>query len=58
LSEGKEEPVIKTFVKVSDVGSIVIPKEVRDLFTIKSGETLILRALGKSEAWVITLAKE
>jgi len=31
-------------VKVGSKGQIVIPKEVRDLFNIKSGDTLILLA--------------
>lgn len=41
--EGKH--IFRT-VKVGERGQIVIPKDMRDLFNIKSGDTLILHAHG------------
>ncbi len=41
LGKGKSQKVFGT-AKVGDRGQIVIPKEVRDLFHIQSGDTLLI----------------
>ena len=43
LSKGKTNRVFGT-AKVGDRGQIVIPKEARDLFNIRPGDTLLIMA--------------
>lgn len=53
MAEEKPKLILRT-VKVGERGQIVIPKDIRDLFGIESGETLIITGhRGK-----ITLMKE
>lgn len=53
MAEEKPKLILRT-VKVGERGQIVIPKDIRDLFDIESGETLIITGhRGK-----ITLMKE
>lgn len=53
MAEEKPKLILRT-VKVGERGQIVIPKDIRDLFDIESGETLIITGYrGK-----ITLMKE
>jgi len=42
--ESSKKCILST-AKVGERGQIVIPKEMRDLFNIESGDTLIVRAL-------------
>ena len=42
--ESNKKCILST-AKVGERGQIVIPKEMRDLFNIESGDTLIVRAL-------------
>ncbi len=44
MSKSKDNSKYMGSVKVGPKGQIVIPKEVRDMFGIKSGDTLILLA--------------
>lgn len=44
--ESEESKHIFRTVRVGEKGQIVIPKDMRDLFKIKSGDTLILHAHG------------
>lgn len=41
MAEEKPKLILRT-VKVGERGQIVIPKDIRDLFEIESGETLII----------------
>ena len=50
LGKGKQQRVFGT-AKVGDRGQIVIPKEARELFGIKPGDTLLI--LGESETGLI-----
>ena len=44
--ESEEGKHIFRTVKMGEIGQIVIPKDIRDLFDIQSGDTLILHAHG------------
>jgi len=53
MAEEKPKLILRT-VKVGERGQIVIPKDIRDLFGIESGETLLITGhRGK-----ITITKE
>lgn len=45
MESGENKHVFRT-VKVGERGQIVIPKEMRSLFGIESGDTLVLHAHG------------
>lgn len=55
LGKNKSQRVFGT-AKVGDRGQIVIPKEARDLFGIKPGDTLLI--LGESETGLIVSRPE
>ena len=55
LGKSKQQRVFGT-AKVGDRGQIVIPKEARDLFGIKPGDTLLI--LGESETGLIVSRPE
>ena len=55
LGKNKQQRVFGT-AKVGDRGQIVIPKEARDLFGIKPGDTLLI--LGEAETGLIVSRPE
>jgi AbrB family looped-hinge helix DNA binding protein len=55
LGKRKQQQVFGT-AKVGDRGQIVIPKEAREFFGIKPGDTLLI--LGKSETGLIVTKPE
>ena len=55
LGKSKQQRVFGT-AKVGDRGQIVIPKEARELFGIKPGDTLLI--LGESETGLIVSRPE
>lgn len=55
LGKGNSRRVFGT-AKVGDRGQIVIPKEVRDLFNIKPGDTLLL--LGDTDTGLVVTRPE
>ncbi|MDO5400149.1 MAG: AbrB/MazE/SpoVT family DNA-binding domain-containing protein [Eubacteriales bacterium] len=55
LGKGKQHRVFGT-AKVGDRGQIVIPKEARELFGIKPGDTLLI--LGEAETGLIVSRPE
>ena len=55
LGKGKSRRVFGT-AKVGDRGQIVIPKEARDLFKIRPGDTLLI--LGEEETGLIVSRPE
>ena len=55
LGKNKQQRVFGT-AKVGDRGQIVIPKEARELFGIKPGDTLLI--LGESETGLIVSRPE
>ena len=55
LGKGRQQQVFGT-AKVGDRGQIVIPKEARDLYGIKPGDTLLL--LGDEETGLIVTRPE
>ena len=55
LGKGNTRRVLGT-AKVGDRGQIVIPKEARELFAIKPGDTLLI--LGKHETGLIVTKPE
>ena len=55
LGKGRQQQVFGT-AKVGDRGQIVIPKEAREFFGIKPGDTLLI--LGKSETGLIVTKPE
>ena len=55
LGKGKQQRVFGT-AKVGDRGQIVIPKEARELFNIRPGDTLLI--LGESETGLIVSRPE
>ena len=55
LGKGKQQRVFGT-AKVGDRGQIVIPKEARELFNIRPGDTLLI--LGEAETGLIVSRPE
>ncbi|HMK53917.1 MAG TPA: AbrB/MazE/SpoVT family DNA-binding domain-containing protein [Methanobacteriaceae archaeon] len=54
--ESKEGKHIFRTVKVGERGQIVIPKDIRELFEIESGETLIIHA--HENRWIGIIKEE